>query len=90
MDIYNDDMVRGDLFKESGKWAYTVALEYDGTSYEDYEDWDLWKQARNALARATANGVSGVRLSEIPHGWTLVVLEPYAKNGYPIIVEAGS
>lgn len=84
---YDDSRVRGDLFNERGKWKYTVVLDYRGG---DYWTWDLWSEARNALARATRSGVSGVSLKDIPYGWTLVVLEPYSRNGHPIIVEAGS
>lgn len=82
---YTDDStkVRGDLFTESGKWKYTVVLDFDGG---DYENWDLWTEAKNALARATDAGISGVRLREVPHGWALVVLEPYSRFQYPITV----
>lgn len=83
-----DGVVRGDLFKPSGKWMYTVALDYRGVTMAEYVSRDLWIQAAVALARATRNGISGVTFTEIPDGWTLVVLEPYAKNGLPITVSA--
>lgn len=81
----DDSIVRGDLFTENGKWKYTVALDYTKT---DYHNWDLWEEARNALRDATHNGISGVTLTDIPEGWSLVILEPYAANGYPITVRS--
>lgn len=83
---YTDDptKVRGDLFTDTGKWKYTVVLDYDGG---DYHDGDLWVQALAALARASERKISGVTLEEIPEGWTLVVLEPYSKFSHPITVK---
>ncbi len=77
--------VRGDLFKSSGKWMYTVQLDYSGPDF-DFGDWDLSKQARHALATATARSTSGVTLTDIPAGWTLVVLDPYSEFSHPILV----
>ena len=82
---YNSDdrFVRGDLFKPSGKWEYTVTLDYrDG----DYYSYDLHQEARDALRRATDRGISGVSISGLEDYWTLVVLEPYAEGSYPIVV----
>lgn len=84
--IQDETKVRGDLFTETGKWKYTVVLDYRGG---DWSHWDLYNEARDALARATDNGISGVGLREVPEGWSLVVLEPYAKNAYPIQVIGG-
>lgn len=86
--------VEGNLFKPSGKWMYTVVLDYEPkTTHADlkaaWEDWDLWKQARAALRRATDRGISGVIFREIPKDWTLVVLGPYARNEHPIMVKGG-
>jgi len=78
--------VEGDLFNEGGKWKYTVQLDYEGG---DYETWDLWTEARNALARATRRGISAVTLTEIPRGWWLVVLEPVGRSAHPIMVRGG-
>jgi hypothetical protein len=81
----NDSHVRGDLFNESGKWKYTVALDYGFPGF-NYTSWDLWKQARLALAHATAKGVSGVSMLQVPKGWSLIVLEPCGEYSHPITV----
>lgn len=83
---HDDTKVRGDLFTESGKWKYTVTLDYTGG---DWDYWDLWWEARQALRRATEAGTSGVTLKRIPDGWHLVVLEPYGRTSHPIIVHGG-
>lgn len=80
--------VRGDLFTDTGKWKYTVALDYSGPDF-DYQDWNLWRQAVRALETATVRGTSGVSLTKIPAGWTLVVLEPYGQYSHPITVKGG-
>lgn len=77
--------VEGNVFGETGKWKYTVQLDYTGG---DWDNWDLWSEARAALARATRRRISGVSLVAIPSGWTLVVLEPYGRNSHPIMVTA--
>lgn len=83
----NDRHVRGDLFNDTGKWKYTVVLDYSYPGCQ-YDHWDMWKQAPQALAHATDKGISGVTLTKIPDGWTLVVLEPYSKFSHPITVTA--
>lgn len=79
----NEYLVRGDLFTETGKWKYTVTLNYEFDGF-DYEHWDIHTMAR----RAFANG-KGVSFKEITseNGYRLVVLEPYALNGYPIMIQ---
>jgi hypothetical protein len=76
---------RGDLFNASGKWKYTVGLDYSFPGH-NWTSWDLWKQARMALTHATAQGLSGVSISKIPDGWTMVVLDPYSQHSLPIVV----
>ena len=80
----DDRQVRADVFTESGKWKYIVALD---CSDVDYDDWDLWRQAKRALVRATVNETSGVRFAEIPVGWYMVVLEPYSRHSHPVMVK---
>jgi hypothetical protein len=86
---YSDDPrhVRGDLFTDTGKWKYTVVLDYGFPGFQ-WDHWDMWRQTRQALAHATAKGISGVTLRQIPEGWSLVVLEPYSKFEHPITVTA--
>jgi hypothetical protein len=81
---YDETKVRADLFKPSGKWMYTVVLDYDGG---DWYASDLARQAREALMRATERGVSGVSIKALGD-WTMVVLEPYSRFSYPILVKA--
>ncbi len=76
--------VRADVFTESGKWKYTVCLDYSGLNYSS---WDLWEQAKLALKQATGKKISGVTFDQVPIGWMMVVLDPYGKTEYPIIVK---
>jgi len=78
--------VRADLFKPSGKWAYTVTLDYDGG---DWYASDTSFEAREALRRATTREISGVSIMELGD-WMMVVLEPYSKFSYPILVRGNN
>ena len=82
---HDERQVEANLFNENGKWKYTVALDYTNV---DWDSLDLWSAARMALRDATERGTSGAPLRRIPEGWSLVVLEPYAKNSFPIMVRA--
>lgn len=80
--------VEAHLFKPSGKWAYQVWLDYAGerhrgVSGEGPHGWhfDGHEMARRALARATANGTSGVTFSELGSYWHLFV--PHPPQGFP-------
>lgn len=85
----NSSYVRGDLFNSNGKWKYTVVLDYSFQTTEDYDNWDLWTQAKVALETATEKGISGVIMHKIPNSWMLVVLDPQAKYSHPISVIGG-
>ena len=82
----DSNKVEANVFNEFGKWKYTVCLDYDFPGF-DYNDWNIWEQARKALANATLKHVSGVTFTDVYPGWTMVVLEPYAKTGHPIMVK---
>ena len=69
----NDNLVRGDLFNETGKWKYTVVLDF---SFYQQGDPDLRCAVVKALEVATGKKLSGVLMTEVPAGWSLVILEP--------------
>ena len=87
MHYSNDpEMVRVDFFKESGKWAYTVAMNWDryrtkslienethiASNYEDMQN-----TFKRCLREQFPNRFIGL---------TAVCLEPYHKNAYPLMV----
>lgn len=82
------------LFNLTGKWKYEVFLDYTGmVEWDERGDTKLvgpggrflnaGDAARDALRQATANGTSGVTISELGL-YTLVVIEP--PNGFPVMV----
>ena len=82
------------LFKPSGKWEYEVFLDYTGMVEWDERGYTKLvgpggkylnpaDAACEALRQATANGTSGVTISELGQ-YTLVVVEP--PNGFPVMV----
>lgn len=79
----------GHLFKPSGKWKYQVLLDYRFVCNEHMKDPMGHYISPNdatlkALANATANGISGVILSE-PGEYALVCIEP--PFGFPVLVQ---
>jgi hypothetical protein len=88
-ELKDERLVDAVLFNERGKYKYDVLLDYRGITQEDYEDWDLVKQAKAALTRATENKVSKVTLTVVPEGWSLVCMSPFAQNSYPVMVRGG-
>lgn len=84
-DLNIDNYRRGDLYNDTGKWKYDVWLHYGGPDF-NYNNHDLWEEARKALRRATAMNMSGVTISEVSNGWMLVVREPMSKFEHPIMV----
>jgi hypothetical protein len=82
--------VRAEVFKESGKWAYTVRLDYSRTPaiIKLPSGWiDPEEAAVLALETATIEGTSEVRFARLPERWTMFVPEP--PNGWPIMVRGG-
>lgn len=70
----NSGMVRVDYFKPSGKWYMTEA--HDMSDY--YNDLDIHKAIEAMLERDGRN---------LKH-FTRVILEPYHRNAYPIMLIA--
>lgn len=71
----NPGMVRVDYFKASGKWYMTEAHDMS-----DFWDHGLWVgEAVEAALRKAGRW--------LPH-FTIVVLEPYHKNAYPVMFVA--
>lgn len=77
-------IVRGDLFTERGKWKYSVAI--DMTNF--YGTLLIHDAVRKAI-RATPAEVRGVLDSAVSEGsgYWLVVLEPYHRNSYPVMIK---
>ena len=75
----NPGHVRFDFFKpESGKWYMTEMIDMS----DDYDAPYVHAAVRNALSR-TRHG----RLAE--KRWVIVVLEPYHKGAYPVVLTPG-
>lgn len=75
----NPGMVRGELFTENGKWKYTVQINM----YDFYNEVDIYEAVVKAF-RATPSSTTGV--VEGITGYWLVVLDPYHRNAYPVMV----
>lgn len=73
----NPAMVRVDYFRESGKWYMTEALNMDGL----FDSSVIGPQAavKEALVRAGRSDI----------GMIAVVLEPYCRLSYPVMVRCG-
>lgn len=74
------------LFTDTGKYKYAVKLDYSAMPAKGYIDPCM--NARRALHLATMNGTSEVKLSVIPDGWFLVVIDP--PEGFPVMVRGGA
>jgi hypothetical protein len=74
--------VPGHLFTAAGKWKYDVSLDYTGL---DLNHWNTATLAEQALASATRNGTSGVKITALGDTWRLVVINPPGPYSYPIM-----
>jgi hypothetical protein len=74
---------KGELFDQYASWKYTVWLDYRGL---DWEHWDIHANAAMAFKNATARGLSGVSHGKVHAGWFLIVLDPWAKHSFPIMI----
>ena len=73
--------IRGEVFTESGKWKYTVWLEfqdYNGRYVPEH------KQLEDALYISTMKDISEVTFRRLHLKWFLVVFDP--PFGYPAMV----
>jgi hypothetical protein len=70
----NPGHVRADFFKKSGKWYMTETI--DMSDY--YFELDIYEAVRKALADANLAKTH----------FTIVILEPYHQNDYPICIPA--
>jgi hypothetical protein len=77
--------VLAETFKASGKWAYTVSLDYSETAHRPSGYVDPEVAAVRALRTATTRGTSEVTFAELPEGWFMFVPDP--PNGWPIMVK---
>jgi hypothetical protein len=81
--------VRGEVFTDTGKWKYSVKLDYTKTAQlaSDSGYVDPVIAAASALFVATEAGTSEVTFEYLPRGWHLFVPDP--PNGWPIMVTGG-
>lgn len=80
--------VRAEVFKPSGKWMYSVWLDYStlrgnagGPRGPHGWHFDGNAMAREALRLATERGTSGVSFTELYEGWRMFIPNP--PQGYP-------
>jgi hypothetical protein len=73
----NDSMVRVDLFKPSGKWSESFAIDM-GEFYNEL----LIHDAVTKAWLKTREIQDPLHWKE----WTLVCLEPYHKHSHPVII----
>ncbi|MFW6046657.1 MAG: hypothetical protein ACOCP4_02560 [Candidatus Woesearchaeota archaeon] len=68
-------MVRVDIFKPSGKWYQTIAVNFQGL----YEEPLIHNQIEK--------GLEGYGWNIKSHkGWKVVVLEPYHQHSHPVMI----
>ena len=80
----NPGMVRVDYFRPSGKWYMTEAVDMS-------DDWDepfIHDAVALALGRHWVKSHGGVERRDRWQQFTVVVLEPYHRNAYPIMLVA--
>lgn len=77
--------VPGELFSDTGKWKYSVELDYRGGPGGFISASD---NALRAFEQACANGTSEVNMRTIPPGWHLFV--PAPPEGFPVMVTGGA
>jgi len=70
----NDNSVRVDRFKPSGKWYDTIALSVDS-----WENPDMWTAYEIAFENQTGK--------KLEKDWMLVILEPWNQYSHPIIIK---
>jgi hypothetical protein len=70
----NPGMVRVDYFKPSGKWYMTEAHDM----YDFYNELDIYKAVEMML----------VRDDRYLRHFDIVVLEPFHRNSYPVMIPA--
>ena len=71
----NEGIVRADLFKPSGKWHESIALDMSA----DYNKTLIHSAVCDAWVRAGRSALEA--------GWLLVVLEPYHKHSHPVMLK---
>lgn len=70
----NPGMVRVDYFKPSGKWYMTEALDM----YDFYNELSVYAAVEKAL----------VRDGRYLRHFDIIVMEPYHRNAYPVMIPA--
>jgi hypothetical protein len=87
--------VRAEVFTDTGKWKYSVKLDYTKTAKlaklaklaNDSGYIEPVIAAASALFVATKAGTSEVTFEYLPRGWHMFVPDP--PNGWPIMVTGG-
>jgi len=72
----DDDVVRVDVFKPSGKWCHTIAMRWTG-------GWSLDFYLHDAFKKSLEDHLE-VKLEDYSKGYTFVCLEPYHELSHPL------
>lgn len=78
----NPGDVRVEFFKPGGKWYMTETIDMSPF----YNDPDLWEAVRLAIRRSCASDKDKDRGDRLMKQFTVVVQDPYHRNGYPIML----
>lgn len=74
-----EDIVRVDMFKDTGKWYESIAVKWIEGGYDSVS---IHESLRASLFRELKEDSGPPRLS----GMTAVCLEPYHKHSHPIML----
>lgn len=77
-------VVPAEVFTSSGKWKYSVRLDYNNAPAGYIAPHE---NAARALRQATDNHTSEVTFREVPDGWFMFV--PAPPEGYPVMAFGG-
>jgi len=77
----DEDMIRVDFFKSSGKWYCTEAVKWTGSYF--VKNGDL---IHEAFAKSLREHLKDGRLKEM----TAICLEPYHEHAHPLMLKEGA
>lgn len=77
-----DDVVRVDVFKSSGKWSHTVAMKWTGGWSKDNYIHDAFRESLEDYVEINSRG--SCKLEGYSKGTTFICLEPYHELSHPL------
>lgn len=81
----NENMVRVDIFKSSGKWYESISVDMD----EEYSNTSIHDALRRSLERGDTNGRVWITIDAVERtikSMFAICLHPYHENEHPICV----